>query len=689
MASYPAETLSRRQLLKLASSLGISTAALGLRPAWASPLGVSNVYPHGIEQGSTVSLTVRRESLPIAGKMGKPITLNGTSPGPLIRLREGQDAVLKVTNLLDEETSVHWHGLILPPEMDGVPGVSFAGIAPGETFTARFPVIQNGTYWYHSHSGLQEQLGHAGPLIIDAAEPEAFTYDREHVLLLTDWTFEDPQDIFRHLKVAEGYYNYQERTLADFFADVAENGFADTVKQRSMWEQMRMSSRDIADVTGSTYTYLLNGHAPKDNWTALFKPGEKVRLRVINGSAMSYFDVRIPGLKMTVVSADGQPVQPVPVDEFRIAVAETFDVLVEPEPGRAYTIFAESMDRSGYASGTLAPRLGMVAPIPPRRKIADRGMEAMAAHGGMDHSSMQGMDHSGMQGMDHSSMQGMDHSNMQGMDHSSMQGMDHSSMQGMDHSNMQGMDHSNMQGMDHSGMQGMDHSGMQGMDHSSMQGMDHSNMQGMDHSNMQGMDHSGMQGMDHSSMQGMDHSNMQGMDYPGKKEPTPESRTTGLLPAGTAQPGSRYDQPGIGIDPSERRVLVYSDLKAYTPWPDRRPPGRELELQLTGNMERYIWSFDGKKFSEVNGPIHFEHGERLRLIFVNNTMMEHPIHLHGMWMELENGAGELIPRKHTLNAKPGERVSALVSADAPGSWAFHCHLLYHMDAGMFRVVKVA
>ncbi len=586
MASSPTvQTLSRRQLLKVASALGLSTAALGLRPTWASSAGLSNLYPQGVEQGNEISLTVRRESLPIAGKMGKPITLNGTSPGPLIRLREGQDAVLKVTNLLDEETSVHWHGLILPPEMDGVPGVSFAGIAPGETFTARFPVIQNGTYWYHSHSGLQEQLGHAGPLIIDAAEPEAFTYDREHVLLLTDWTFEDPQDVFRHLKVAEGYYNYQERTLADFFADVAENGFADTVKQRSMWEQMRMSSRDIADVTGSTYTYLLNGHTSKDNWTALFKPGEKVRLRVINGSAMSYFDVRIPGLKMTVVSADGQPVQPVPVDEFRIAVAETFDVLVEPEAGRAYTIFAESMDRSGYASGTLAPRLGMVAPIPERRKIADRGMEAMAAHGDMDHSNMQGMDH--------------------------------------------------------------------------------------------------------SNMQGMDHSNMQGMDYPGEKEPTPESRTTGLLPAGMAQPGSRYDQPGIGIDPSERRVLVYSDLKAYTPWPDVRPPGRELELQLTGNMERYMWSFDGKKFSEVNGPIHFEHGERLRLIFVNNTMMEHPIHLHGMWMELENGAGELIPRKHTLNVKPGERVSALVSADAPGSWAFHCHLLYHMDAGMFRVVKVA
>ncbi|MCH4814081.1 copper resistance system multicopper oxidase [Halomonas neptunia] len=530
--------------------------------------------------------------------------------------------MLRVTNLLDEPTSIHWHGLILPPEMDGVPGVSFAGIAPGETFTYRFPVRQNGTYWYHSHSGLQEQLGHAGPLIIDAAEREPIRYDREHVLLLTDWTFEEPMSVFRNLKTMEGYYNFQERTIADFFADVREKGFSQTAEMRGMWAQMRMSSRDIADVTGSTYTYLLNGHSPQENWNALFKAGERVRLRVINGSAMSYFDVRIPGLKMTVVAADGQPVQPVPVDEFRIGVAETYDVLVSPEDDRAYTIFAEAMDRSGYARATLAPREGMQAEIPERRQIADRGMEAMGAHG------MGGMDHSGM-------------------------------------SNMEGMDHSNMPGMS------SDDAGMEGMDHSNMEGMDHSSMAGMDHSSM-------------SNMQGMDHSNMGGMA--GEQAKIGEN---GLLVAGEAQPGSRYDQAGIGIDPDERRVLVYRDLKAFTPWPDRREPGRELELHLTGNMERYMWSFDGKKFSEVTGPIHFEKDERLRLILINDTMMEHPIHLHGMWMELENGQGELIPRKHTLNVKPGERVSALITADAEGSWAFHCHLLYHMDAGMFRVVQVS
>ncbi|MBN8413106.1 MULTISPECIES: copper resistance system multicopper oxidase [Halomonas] len=620
----PPHRLSRRGFIKGSAALGIGTAALGLAPAWANPWGQTSSYPKGVENGPDISLAIRRQSVPIAGQPARPITLNGTSPGPLIRLKEGQDVTLRVTNLLDEPTSIHWHGILLPPEMDGVPGVSFAGIMPGETFTYRFPLRQSGTYWYHSHSGLQEQVGHVGPLVIDAEQREPFRYDREHVLLLTDWSFEDPSTIFHNLKTGEGYYNFQERTLGDFIDDVGRQGFASTWEARAMWARMRMSSRDIADVTGATYTYLLNGHSPDDNWTALFRPGETQRLRVINGSAMSYFDVRIPGLEMTVVAADGQPVRPVPVEEFRIGVAETYDVLVTPKEEVAYTIFAESMDRSGFARGTLAPRLGMAAAVPERRRIADRGMEAMGAHEGMDHGSMTAMDHSSMAGMDHGAMTAMDHSTMAGMDHGSMAAMDQSSMTGMDHGSMTAMDHSTMAGMDHGQMNDM-------------------------------------------------------------------GRSTGaaMLPVGAAQPGSRLDQPGIGLDARDRRVLVYQDLKAIAPWPDRRPPGRELELHLTGNMERYMWSFDGKKFSEVSGPIHFDKGERLRLILVNRTMMEHPIHLHGMWMELENGAGELIPRKHTLNVKPGERLSALITADAEGSWAFHCHLLYHMDAGMFRVVKVA
>lgn len=598
MASSKTTThpLSRRQMLKGGAALGLgSAAALGLRPVWANPWGQASVYAQGIEEGPDIALAIRRESITIADQQARPISINGTSPGPLIRLKEGQDAVLRVTNLMDKPTSIHWHGMILPPGMDGVPGVSFAGIAPGETFTYRFPIRQHGTYWYHSHSGLQEQLGHAGPLVIDAAEPEPFRYDREHVLLLTDWTFDEPASVFRNLKTAEGYYNFQERTIADFFADVREKGFAATADMRGMWAKMRMSSRDIADVTGSTYTYLLNGQSPEENWTALFKAGERIRLRIINGSAMSYFDMRIPGLKMTVVAADGQPVQPVPVDEFRIAVAETYDVLVTPDNNTAYTIFAESMDRSGYARATLAPREGMSAEIPTRRRIADRSME--------------------------------------------------------------GMGDDNM-------------AGMQGVGQS-----DGSGMGSMNHSNMASTDRAGMQSINNEKS--------------GVAAEHDRQQAGGMLAAGVAQPGSRYAQAGIGIDPDERRVLFYRDLKAFTPWPDRRAPEREMELHLTGNMDRYMWSFDGKKFSEVSGPLHFQKGERLRLILINDTMMEHPIHLHGMWMELENGQGELIPRKHTLNVKPGERVSALITADAEGSWAFHCHLLYHMDAGMFRVVQVA
>ncbi|KGE78411.1 copper resistance system multicopper oxidase [Halomonas salina] len=637
----PGTSLTRRQLLKGASALGVGSLALGHVPAWASPWGQTAAYPQGIERGPEISLAVRRESGAVAGRDARPITINGTSPGPLLRLREGDDAVLRVTNLMQAPTSIHWHGLILPPEMDGVPGVSFAGIAPGETFSYRFPVRQNGTYWYHSHSGLQEQLGHAGPLIIDAAEPEPFHYDREHVLLLTDWSFEEPSTIFRHLKTAEGYYNYQQRTVADLIADVRRQGLGDTAAERAMWARMRMSSRDIADVTGSTYTYLMNGQSPEQNWTALFKPGETQRLRVINGSAMTYFDVRIPGLTMTVVAADGQPVQPVPVEEFRIGIAETYDVLVTPETNTAYTLFAESMDRSGYARGTLAPRLGMTAPLPERRRIVDRGMEAMGGHGGMD----------------------MSQSEMPGMEHSGMAGADTAT----DHA---GMGHANDAAMAEPA------AATSGMAAASMSGVDHGSMA------QHGMAHEAGAGARMAAQVHDDASH-------GAMAAGTMASSAGHQPPGTAVAGSRLDHPGIGLDPETRRVLVYRDLKARHPWPDRRPPGRELELHLTGNMERYMWSFDGKKFSEVDGPIHFEKDERLRLILVNDTMMEHPIHLHGMWMELENGAGELIPRKHTLNVKPGERVSALITADAEGSWAFHCHLLYHMDAGMFRVVNVA
>jgi len=600
-------------------------------------------------------LTIDRTPMTIGGRPANPITINGSIPGPLIRLKEGREAILRVTNNLTEDTSIHWHGVLLPTGMDGVPGLSFAGIKPGETFEYRYPLKQSGTYWYHSHSGLQEQLGHYGPLIIDPAGPEPFDYDRDYVVMLSDWTFKDPHHVLAKLKKSEGYYNYQKRTAGDFFHDVSMKGWSHAMSERNMWGQMRMSSRDILDVGGTEYTYLINGLPSESNWTGLFRRGEKVRLRFINGSAMSFFDVRIPGLKMTVVQADGQNVKPVPIDEFRIGVAEIYDVIVEPQDDRAYTIFAEAMDRSGFVRATLAPREGMVAPVPePRPQPVERGMESM----GMD---MSGMDMSGMD-MSHGSMQ-MDMSssdNMKSTQTGNMSSMDHSKMQ-MDvgtSDNMKSSQSGNMSSMDHSKMQ-MD------MSDSSMQQQQSGAM------NMGSGDaHADWVLKDRKIMHG------------------PDNHGPGAAMVAD-HPMYRMDDPGVGLQDVGHKVLVYDDLRGLHPWPDHRPPQREIELHLTGNMERYMWSFDGKKFSEVDGPIQFHYGERLRLILVNDTMMDHPIHLHGMWMELENKHGNYRPRKHTLSVKPGEMLSALITADAPGDWAFHCHLLYHMKAGMFRVVSVA
>mgnify|MGYP005990888041 CR=1 FL=1 len=582
-------TPGRRQFIKSALGTASAITLAKIAPAWAYPTGRS--YGDVIHADDAIDLVIRRENQMIAGLGGRPITINGSMPGPLIRLKEGQRARLNVTNELDEDTSIHWHGMILPEHMDGVPGVSFPGIKPGETFHYEYEVQQNGTYWYHSHSGLQEQLGHLGPLVIHPADSDIGA-DREHVIILSDWTFEDPYEVFRNLTVAEGYYNYQQRTLGDTLADIRRQGLAKTWEERAMWNRMRMSARDILDVTGSTYTYLLNGRDNTTNWTALYKPGEKVRLRVINGSAMSFFDFRIPGLQMTVVSADGQPVKPVTVDEFRIGVAETYDVVVSPQGNRPYTLFAESMDRSGYVRGTLATQLGQAAPVPELRPVPERGMAAM----GMSHA----------------------------------------------------MD--DMQSSD---------------SESSMQ--------------------------DHAAM-----SHRAGPMTSGRQRPSAPDLGIQHAPGGhgpaaamiARNPVSRLNEPGVGLEDVGHRVLVYGDLVGAHPWPDEREPARNIELHLTGNMEKYMWSFDGVKYSEVDGPVAFRHGERLRLIMVNDTMMDHPIHLHGMWMELENGQYPR-PRKHTISLKPSEVVSLQISADALGSWAFHCHLLYHMKAGMFRVVNVS
>ncbi len=576
-----------------------------------------------------MNLVIDRTPFGFAGKRGVATTINGTVPGPLLRFREGDRATINVTNRLREDTSIHWHGLLVPNAMDGVPGVNFPGIHPGQTFIYEFPLRQYGTYWYHSHSGLQEQLGHYGPLIIDPLEPEPFAYDREYVVMLSDWSFEDPYKVLDNLKKQSSYYNFQRRTVGDFFRDVDRMGLRATIAERWEWGKMRMSPVDISDVTGSTYTYLLNGLPPAANWTGLFRPGERVRLRFINAGAGSYFDVRIPGLEMTLVQVSGQHVQPVTFDEFRIEIAQTFDVIVQPMDDRAYTIFAESMDRSGYARGTLAPRAGMSAEIPPRRPrptltMMDMGMAmGMGGHGGMD---MPGMDMSGMQA--------------QG-DSAATPARDTTSMAGHD---------------------------------------------------MAGMAGSGAAGGFEGRLRDGSIVRRTNLREPGTiPEPVMHTGNThGSASAGTAmETRSRLSEPGAGLGEDGWRVLVWTDVKRLTPAATFGAPEREIELHLTGNMERYMWSINGIKFSDAREPIPLTHGERFRLTIVNDTMMAHPMHLHGVFMELENGHGPECPYVHTINVKPAERVSVLATPIDPGPWAFHCHVLLHMDVGMFRVFHVS
>ena len=630
---------TRRSFVKGLAATGL----LGGLGMWRAPVwAVTSPGQPNVLSGTDFDLYIGELPVNITGAARTAMAINGSVPGPILRWREGDTVTLRVRNRLKQDTSIHWHGIILPANMDGVPGLSFHGIAPDGMYEYKFKVHQNGTYWYHSHSGFQEQSGVYGALVIDAKDPEPFVYDRDYVVMLSDWTDEDPARVLSKLKKQSDYYNFHKRTVSDFVDDVSEKGWSAAVADRKMWAEMKMSPTDLADVSGYTYTYLMNGQAPNGNWTGIFKPGEKIRLRFINGSAMTYFDVRIPGLKMTVVAADGQYVKPVSVDEFRIAVAETYDVIVEPENEQAYTIFAQSMDRTGYSRGTLAVREGLQAPVP---EVDPRPIIAMSD---------------------------------MGMDHGSMGGMDHGSMAGMDQGNMAGMDHSKMAGMDHGSMVGMDHSKMAGMDHGSMAGMNHSKMAGMDHGSMAGMDHSKMADMGNEGMAGMS----------GAMQSHPASETNNpLVDMQTMSPTPKLNDPGIGLRNNGRRVLTYADLRSTFIDPDGREPGRTIELHLTGHMEKFAWSFDGIKFSDAE-PLRLKYGERLRITLVNDTMMTHPIHLHGMWSDLEDENGNFMVRKHTIDMPPGSKRSYRVTADALGRWAYHCHLLIHMEMGMFREVRV-
>ncbi|MGN6479190.1 copper resistance system multicopper oxidase [Luteibacter sp.] len=550
---------SRRRFVQ-----GLAVAGVGLAAGVVRAGQPDRVMPRmAALQGPAFRLAVREAAVDFTGRARKAVTVNGGVPGPTLRWREGDDVVIAVENQLDSVTSIHWHGLVVPANQDGVPGLSFDGIGARNTFTYRFPAKQAGTYWYHAHSRFQEQSGLYGAIVIEPAGGERYPADREHVILLSDWTDEDPESVYAKLRTRSDIYNYGQPTLAGFLRDASEKGFHDAVAMRRMWNQMRMNPTDLADVSAATYTYLVNGTAPAGNWTGEFRPGERVRLRLINGSSNSIFDLRIPGLRMQVVAADGQDIVPVDVDELRLSAAETYDVIVTPTDDRAYTLFAQSIDRSGYARATLAPRAGMQAAVPAldaRPRLAMRDMMGSMADDATD-------------------------------------------------------------------------GGMVMAHHASTEYGPNTDM--------------------HVDM-----------------------------------PRTNLDDPGVGLRDRKHRVLTYADLHTVGGPIDTREPARTIELHLTGNMERFAWGFDGQKYSEAK-PVHLRQGERLRVTLVNDTMMNHPIHLHGMWSEVETPDGAFQVRKHTVNVQPAQQVSYAVTADNPGRWAFHCHMLFHMEAGMFREVVVS
>ncbi|TCT07065.1 copper resistance system multicopper oxidase [Paralcaligenes ureilyticus] len=611
--------LPRRRFVQGLAAGGV---LLGLSPfartAWAQSSNSRTGTP-AVLSGTEFNLEIGESPVNFTGNPRMATTINGSLPGPTLRWREGDTVTIRVTNRLKEATSIHWHGIILPFQMDGVPGISFPGIAPGKTFTYRFKVEQNGTYWYHSHSGMQEATGMIGAIVIEPAQSDPVRADREYVVQLSDWTDEDPMRVLAKLKMQGDYYNYNQPTVVDFFQDASRNGVKAAIDKRKMWNEMRMSPTDLNDLSSNVLTYLMNGTTPAGNWTGLFRAGERVRLRFINGAANTFYDIRIPGLKLTVVQADGQNIEPVTVDEFRFGPGETYDVIVEPKDD-AYTLFAQSMDRTGYARGTLAMRAGVVAAVPHVDKPEWLSMaDMMGAMGG-------GM--AGMAGMDHG-------------------------------------------GSDQPAMAGMNHGAMAGMSAGSMAGMNHGSMAGMNHANMAGMDHSAMS-----------------KDKASTKVRHAKTEYGPSTDMHVDMPRTNLDDPGIGLRNNGRHVLTLADLHTLGGPMDPRGAEREIELHLTGNMERYTWSFDGVEFGQST-PVHFRYGERVRVILHNDTMMTHPMHLHGMWSELETPDGAFQARRHTIPVQPAQRISFLVTADALGRWAWHCHLMLHMDMGMFREVVVA
>jgi len=630
------KTVSHHEFSRRRFVLGASTALLAATLPFPKSTLAADVNNQLISlTGKLINLSIDYKQVNFTGREKLATVINSTIPGPLLRWKEGERVTIRVTNNLAHSSSIHWHGLILPYQMDGVPGISFDGIPPGETFEYQFDLVQSGTYWYHSHSGFQEQTGMYGAIVIEPREPDPVSFDRDFVVMLSDWSDEDPEAVYAKLKKQSDYYNFRERTATDLISDIKQKGIVKTWNERSMWNQSRMSDRDLSDVTGYTYTYLMNGNTPEQGWQGLFKNGEKVRLRFINSAAMTIFDIRIPGLKLTVVASDGQSVQPVSVDEFRIGVAETYDVIVEPDSDQAYCIFAQSMDRTGYTAGSLTAHPSLKAEVP-----------AMDPPANLGHSDM-GMAMSGM------AMSGMDHGAMK-RDDRTMSELNHEAKKS--------------QAVNHSAM---NHDAMT-MKPNAHQG--HSMKSGMQVKREMTGGGLGKAGFG---------SNSEIRHLPSEFGPHVDMRAS--------MPANGLRDPGIGLRQNQsqygRRVLNYGDLGGLHRTYDPREPSREIQLHLTGNMSRYMWSMNGIKFADAE-PLQLKYGERVRITLINDTMMSHPMHLHGMWSELETGDSAYIPKKHTIIVQPGSKISYLVSADARGSWAYHCHLLFHMP-GMFRKVVVS
>ena len=593
--------------------------------------------------GTEFDLTISEKMVNVTGTPNIATLVNGSLPAPTLIWREGETVTLRVKNELSVDSSIHWHGIILPTNMDGVPGFSFNGIKPGETYTYQFTLKQNGTYWYHSHSAYQEQTGVYGSIVIlpKKEEPKHVQADYDHVIQLSDWSDTAPEQLYANLKKMGGYYNFSQRTVGDFFSEVKDKGFSKAWSDRSMWNNMKMTDRDLSDISGATYTYLMNGLAPNAHWRAVVESGKKVRLRFVNSSAMTFFDVRIPGLKMTVIASDGNLVQPVEVDEFRIGVAETYDVMVEADTSKqAYAIFAQAIDRSGYAIGSITSDASKLAATPAMDPLPILSMTDM----GMEHS---------MPGMDHRRHDASGGSQMPSMNHSS-----HDMSGSMKMDDMNAPDYTHALTMEKMAMD----QDVGDVDHSK-----HAHT--MSNMNVN---------LDDVQIPMDMNPKLPLIEVPKKEGPQIDMRATGAK--------YRLDDPGVGLRNNGRKVLTYADLKNLYPTRHEPKPTKELLLHLTGNMERYMWSIDGIPFDEAP-PLKFNYGERIRVTFINDTMMNHPMHLHGVWSDLETGDENHIPRKHTIVVQPGAKISYRVTMDARGDWAYHCHMLYHM-VGMMRRVQI-